>query len=129
MTAAIEEKKVERREAVALTSAQVLTWLAWRGSAHAANQARPGDDFTGGGTVSAPGAPDRGYFHWCCTTTKTTTALSLAHAREVIIDGKLRGDQSRQNPSQRWQGSPRRGGGRQIQLVEGVEDDEEHRFP
>jgi hypothetical protein len=37
MTVAMEEKKVERREVVTLTSAQVLTWLAWRGSARAAN--------------------------------------------------------------------------------------------
>jgi hypothetical protein len=129
MTVAMEEKKVERREAIVLTSAQVLTWLAWRGSARAANQARPGDDFTDGGTVSAPGAPDHGYFHRCCMTTKTATALPPAHDWEVIIDGELRGDQSRRNPSQRWQGSPRRGGGYQIQSMEGVEDAEEHRLP
>jgi hypothetical protein len=29
-----------------LSIAQVPTWPAWRGSAHAANQARPGEDFT-----------------------------------------------------------------------------------
>jgi hypothetical protein len=50
MTTAMEEKKVgEEKRRNCIPVSQVLTWLAWRGSAHAANQARPGEDFTGGG--------------------------------------------------------------------------------
>jgi hypothetical protein len=74
------EGEEERSEAITLTNAQVLTWLAWQGSARAANQAWPRDDFTGGGTAVAPGAPDHGYFHRRCTATKITTASPPAHA-------------------------------------------------
>jgi hypothetical protein len=42
-----------------LTIAQVPTWPAWRGSARAANQARPGEDFTRAAAVAQGATPPR----------------------------------------------------------------------
>jgi hypothetical protein len=89
------EGEEERSEAITLTNAQILTWMAWQGSARTANQAWPRDDFIGGGTAAGPGAPNRGYFHRRCMATKITTTPPLAHAREVIVDGGFGDDKSR----------------------------------
>jgi hypothetical protein len=52
----MEEEKVGEGGDDLLTSAQVHTWPVWRGSARVADQARPEEDFTGGG-IAAQGAP------------------------------------------------------------------------
>jgi hypothetical protein len=56
MNAAMEVKRIGEEGEVSLTCAQVHPWPTWRGSAHAADQARPEGDFTGGG-IAAQGAP------------------------------------------------------------------------
>jgi hypothetical protein len=48
----MEEKKVAEGKKELLTNARVHTWLAWRGSARAADQARLEVDFTGGGVAT-----------------------------------------------------------------------------
>jgi hypothetical protein len=73
----------ERRGGGALTSTQVHTWLAWRGSAHAADQARPEENFTGGG-IAAQGAPN-GDASTCATRSPSTPQKHNARTMRVTI--------------------------------------------
>jgi hypothetical protein len=50
------EKKKIRERGITLTDAQVLVWMAWQGSACAAGQRLPEEDFT----EHTPGAPHHG---------------------------------------------------------------------
>jgi hypothetical protein len=50
------EKKKIREGRITFTVAQVLVWMAWQGSACAASQRLPEEDFT----EHAPGAPHHG---------------------------------------------------------------------
>jgi hypothetical protein len=118
----------ERRGGGALTSAQVHTWPAWRGSARVADQARPGVVFTGGG-VAAQGAstgeastsavhPPQPPQERTTSTTRVTGVASSSEATRAggnrVRDGK---------------GSPQRGGVRQIHLVEEAEGSGARRLP
>jgi hypothetical protein len=53
----MREKRVTERRSRCSPIAQVLTWPAWQGSARAANQARPGEDFTGAATAAQGATP------------------------------------------------------------------------
>jgi hypothetical protein len=75
-------------------SAQVHTWPAWRGSARAADQARPEEDFTGGG-VAAQGAPT-GDASTCAAQPLQPPRSTLARlARAITAVAELGGDWSR----------------------------------
>jgi hypothetical protein len=78
--------------------AQAHAWLAWRGSARAADQGQPGEDFT----VAVPGAPHLGHFHRHCTSTTTTTDMHIKHRERIRWGIEIGGDRSQQNPSGVW---------------------------
>jgi hypothetical protein len=87
-----EKQKVERRRRSSPV-AQVHTWPAWRGSARAADQARPREVFT----AASPGAP-----HSALPPVKARAAQALEHAHHAQqspaarhLIGELGGSRSR----------------------------------
>jgi hypothetical protein len=73
-------RRLEREEEDTLIVAQVLVWMAWQGSAYAASQRLPEDDFT----EHALGAPHHGAStgeYSCITSTRGGTASSEEKAR------------------------------------------------
>jgi hypothetical protein len=114
-----EEGRGERRWFYS-PGAQVHTWPAWRGSARAIDQARPEEDFTGGG-VAAQGAPT-GDASTCAAQPPQPPRSTLAsNVRAIAVVAELGGDQRWQNLSQRgreisstrrWPPNPFGGGGR-----------------
>jgi hypothetical protein len=75
-----EQERVEgsRKVKEVLTIAQVPTWPAWRGSAHAANQAQPGEEFIGA-AAAARGATPPGLLRLAPAQPPTESAAQSHH--------------------------------------------------
>jgi hypothetical protein len=78
----------------------VRTWLAWRGSARAANPARPGEDFIAGDTLAAQGAPPGYASTGAASTPQPAQAHTASSAKvtgetpssEATGSGRIRGE-------------------------------------
>jgi hypothetical protein len=91
---AIDHGQSSRRrlegEEITLTVAQVLVWTAWQGSAYAAGQRLPGDDFT----ERTPRAPHHGVSTGEYSRI-TSTGGGTTSRREGSARLQIRGDQQR----------------------------------
>jgi hypothetical protein len=113
VTEAREEKAEAEGEGEEKPDAQVHTWPAWRGSARAADQARPREVFTGGGVV-AQGAPVGDASTCAAQPPKHHAANTGRRSGEVSSSKATRAGETRAGSSS---GSPPRGGVFQIYLV------------
>jgi hypothetical protein len=102
-----------RRRETCSPYAQAHVWTAWRGSACAAGQRLPGEDFT----TAPPGAPHLA-LPPACTHTTTTSVMHSVHQEEVRRGVELGGDRAANTQVGSSHGSPRRGSGRRIYSVE-----------
>jgi hypothetical protein len=81
------EKRKAGGEEVVLTSAQAPTWIAWQGSAHAASQAPPREDFTGGSNGGTGSNPT-----WAASTRTCSATSSIIAAHHTGASQRRRGE-------------------------------------